>query len=44
MREPPVNEMESIEAKPDATPPNPWLELRRLTSARIALGLTLIHK
>jgi len=40
MREPPVNEMESIEAKPDATPPNPWLELRRLTSARIALGRT----
>ncbi|WP_206093186.1 ethanolamine ammonia-lyase light chain EutC, partial [Pseudomonas viridiflava] len=40
MREPPVNEMENIEAKPDATPPNPWLELRRLTSARIALGRT----
>ena len=22
---------------------NPWLELRRLTPARIALGLSLIH-
>ncbi|MCF5710458.1 ethanolamine ammonia-lyase subunit EutC [Pseudomonas syringae] len=29
-----------IDERQDATPPNPWLELRRLTSARIALGRT----
>ncbi|SHN13468.1 Ethanolamine ammonia-lyase light chain [Pseudomonas asturiensis] len=40
MREPPVNEPHNTAVELEATPPNPWLELRRLTPARIALGRT----